>query len=362
MSALRTIDVELQLQRSGFSLDVKMQLPNSGISVLFGASGSGKTTVLRCVAGLEPEATGLVRVGEQVWLSSQTRQRLPAHQRSLGYVFQEASLFEHLNVRQNIAFGLRRTPRFQAQSLIDNAAELLGIAHLLDRSVQGLSGGERQRISIARALATQPQILLLDEPMAALDQARKQDLFPWLEKLRDELHIPMLYVTHSVDELTRLGNHLVVLDQGRVKASGPVAETFATLDSTAVQGEDFSTLIHGVIAERDSTWHLLRVEFDGGELWVRDDGAQTGSRIRLRVMARDVSIATRVPEYTSIQNHLKAVICAALPDAHPSQMLVKMQIGETVIVARITQRSWHTLGLAVGQTVWTQVKSVAVVS
>lgn len=356
------IEVRVRLARNDFTLDVDLSLPGRGITVLFGPSGSGKTTVLRCIAGLEPQAQGRVRVGDQVWQSSATGYNKPTHERTLGYVFQEASLFEHLNVRDNIAFGLRRTRVPNSAQVIAESAELLGITHLLDRTIQGLSGGERQRVSIARALATQPRILLLDEPMAALDQARKQDVFPWLEKLRDQLHIPMVYVTHSVDELARLGNQLVVLEQGQVKACGPVSETFSALDSPSAHGHEFSTLISGTVAERDSTWHLLRITFAGGELWTRDDGAQLGSPIRLRVQARDVSIATQMPAHSSIQNNLKAVIHEAICDAHPSQMLVRMAVDQTFIVARITQRAWHALGLQTGQTVWLQVKSVAVVS
>jgi molybdate transport system ATP-binding protein len=361
MSASQHIDIQLQLKRPDFALDVAMQLPARGISVLYGASGSGKTTVLRCVAGLERAATGLVQVGETVWQSSHIGFALPTHQRPLGYVFQEASLFEHLNVRGNVMFGLRRARGLQGAAHLDAALELLGITHLLDRAVQSLSGGERQRVAIARALATQPKLLLLDEPLSALDAARKQEVLPWLERLRDELHIPMLYVTHSVDELTRLGDHVVVMEQGRVKASGPVAHTLSALNVQGADSQELGVLLEARVAERDAQWHLLRVDFAGGHLWVRDDGTPLNARVRLRVLAKDVSIATQAPEHTSIQNHWPAVITEVVADVHPSQLLVSMRLGEGHMVARITQRAWHTLGLQVGQSVWAQAKSVAVV-
>ena len=365
MSQDRAIDIRLQLERGAFSLDVAMCLPERGISVLFGASGSGKTTVLRCLAGLEPLVRGRIVIGDQVWLSSDTHERWPAHQRPLGYVFQEASLFEHLNVRQNIEFGFRRVAHLGAHSnarrILDDSIELLGIAHLLSRSIEGLSGGERQRVAIARALATEPKLLLLDEPMAALDQHRKREVFPWLERLRDELHIPMVYVTHSIDELTRLGDHLVVMERGRVMASGQVSETLALIDPTSIETQDVGVLIDGQVESIEPEWHLAQVRFSGGHLWVRDDGAPVGAQVRLRVLARDVSLTTEEPHHTSIQNHFQVAIEEAAKDSHPSQLLVRLRVGAVYLSARITQRAWSQLGLRVGLDVWAQVKSVAVV-
>ncbi|MFM2239025.1 MAG: hypothetical protein RJA69_399 [Pseudomonadota bacterium] len=363
------LDIQLQLAREAFSLDVSLQLPAQGITVLFGASGSGKTSLLRSVAGLEPQARGSVCVAQEVWQSDDAGIHLPTHRRALGYVFQEASLFKHLDVRRNLMFGLQRSAAPHEQRVLTDAIELLGIAHLLHRSVGELSGGERQRVAIARALATRPRLLLLDEPLAALDPARKQEVMPWLERLRDELQLPMLYVTHSVEEMTRLGDHLVVLEQGRVKRSGPLADTLSSMDTPWVEPQEQGVLLDGRLVERDQTWHLARVEFNGGELWIRDSGATVGSQVRLRVLARDVSLTTQEPAHTSIQNHFEACIEADQPDAHPSQRLVRLRTKgrvmnpETgsVVLARITQRAWSQLGLARGQSVWVQVKSVALV-
>ena len=366
--------VRLSLARADFDLNVDLTLPARGITVLYGPSGSGKTSVLRCVAGLErarsatgqgQETPARVVVGGEVWQDEARGVFLPTHRRPLGYVFQEASLFEHLDVRGNLQYGLKRSWRgallAQGRRALDEAVALLGIEHLLTRRVQQLSGGERQRVAIARALATGPRLLLLDEPLAALDAARRQDILPWLERLRDELRLPMLYVTHSADELARLAQHLVVLERGQVRAAGPVAQVLAALDSPLVVGEDAGALLQGTVLERDATWHLARVGFAGGELSVRDEGLPVGREVRLRVLARDVSLALAEPRQTSIQNLLPAVVDAIAPDAHASQVLVRLRCGESLLLARITRRACEALGLCPGLPVWAQVKSAALV-
>ena len=353
--------IRLNLPRAGFELAVDLELPARGITVLFGASGSGKTTVLRCVAGLERASQGLVRIGGASWQDDASGLFLPTWRRSLGYVFQEASLFEHLDVQGNLRYGLARSRSHEAAQSLDTAIGLLGIGDLLQRRPAGLSGGERQRVAIARALATRPGLLLLDEPLAALDHDRKQEILPWLERLRDELRIPMLYVTHSVDELARLADHLVVLEQGRVQAAGPVDEVLAAIDNPVLRGDDAGALLNGHVAERDAQWHLSRVAFAGGSLWLRDSGAPVGRKVRLRVLARDVSITTEEPRHTSIQNHLPCTIESMTPDAHPSQVLVRVRCGASVLIARVTKRAVEALGLQGGKPAWIQVKSVAIV-
>ena len=356
-----TLSLRLALQRPDFGLSVELELPGRGVSVLFGPSGSGKTTLLRCVAGLEPQARGLVRIGAETWQDDAAGLRLPTWRRDLGYVFQEASLFEHLDVRRNLEFGLRRSARAGGQPALAAAIELLGIGHLLQRSPAQLSGGERQRIAIARALATQPRLLLLDEPLSALDLARRREILPWLERLRDELSIPMLYVTHSADEVMRLADQLVVLEAGKVRVAGPVAEVLSAIDHPVLQGEEAGMLVQARVAERDADWHLVRAEFDGGSLWVRDNGLPLGKPLRLRVLARDVSLALYEPQHSSIQNHLRARVEAIVAGEHPSQALVRLRCGQTLLLARITQRAVHALGLVPQREVWVQVKSVAVI-
>ncbi len=358
MNAATASHVRLRVPREGFLLDVDLPLPASGITVLFGASGSGKTTVLRCVAGLERAEQSRVQIGTELWQDETQRVFVPTWRRALGYVFQEASLFEHLTVQGNLQFGLKRTSA-PAAGLVA-AIELLGIGHLLARWPAQLSGGERQRVAIARALATQPRLLLLDEPLAALDAARKQEILPWLERLRDELKMPMLYVTHSADELARLADHLVVLEQGRVKTQGPATEALASLAQPVLQGDEVGVILAGRVAEIDTPWHLCRVAFEGGSLWLRDSGLPLGQPVRLRVLARDVSLLTALPQGSSIQNHLPCTLEAMVPDRHPSQVLVRAQVGGAVVLARVTARAWSGLGLQAGAQAWLQIKSAAV--
>ena len=263
---------------------------------------------------------------------------------------------------QNLAYGLKRAGQRVTTHSLEQAVDLLGIGPLLGRSTARLSGGERQRVALARALASQPRLLLLDEPMASLDAARRQDILPWLEKMRDELHLPMLYVTHAVDEAARLGAHMLVLENGQVKTQGSVAEVFANIEQPMWVGEDMGAWLQGSVVERHADWHLCRVAFDGGQMWLRDSGVALGQMVRMRVLARDVSIATEAPLHTSIQNQLSAVIEAVAPDAHPSQVLVRLRVGPWAVLARITQKAWSDLSLHIGQAVWVQVKSVAVVA
>ncbi|HWJ05269.1 MAG TPA: molybdenum ABC transporter ATP-binding protein [Steroidobacteraceae bacterium] len=355
--------LRLALSRPDFELDVDLGLPAVGISVLFGPSGSGKTTVLRCVAGLESTVRGSVRVGNEVWLDSATGIRLPVWRRNLGYVFQEASLFEHLDVRRNVEYGLRRTTTSRdGGDALQAAIELLGIGHLMARPVAQLSGGERQRVAIVRALATRPRLLLLDEPMAGLDYARRQDIMPWLERMRDELSIPMLYVTHSVDEVARLADQVVALDAGKVSAAGPAGEVLASLEGPVVGSDDAGSLVHAQIAERDHAWHLARAEFEGGHLWVVDAGHAVGKVVRLRVLARDVSIQLHEPAGTSVQNQLPAVIESIAEGLDGAQSLVRLRCGSALLLARLTRRSVSALELTSGKAVWAQVKAVAVTS
>ena len=355
------LQIRLRLPRNGFELAADLTLPQRGISVLFGPSGSGKTSLLRCVAGLERAVQSRIVVGGDVWQDDQTGTFVPTHRRALGYVFQEASLFDHLDVLGNLHYGQRRVRSAQARATLDAAVELLGIGHLLSRRPEHLSGGERQRVAIARALATEPRVLLLDEPLAALDPARRQDVLPWLERLRDELNLPMLYVTHSVDELARLADHLVVLEQGRVRASGPAAELMSAIHPPVFDGERAAALLQGEVVERDAPWHLMRVAIPGGSLWLRDAGLPLGAKVRLRVLARDVSLTLGEPVGTSIQNHLPCVMGEVADDAHPSQCLVQLRCGPSLLLARVTRRALQQLGLQPGAAVWAQVKSVALV-
>lgn len=354
------IVAELRMAYPGFTLDVKLDLPNRGVSALFGPSGCGKTSTLRAVAGLA-RAQGSLRVGEASWQDDARGVFLPTHKRPLGYVFQEASLFEHLTVQANLAYGMKRVALAERQVSLDQAVELLGIGDLMDRKPGALSGGERQRVAMARALATSPRLLLLDEPLAALDARRKAEVLPYLERLHRELDIPVLYVSHAMDEVARLADTLVVMDKGRVIACGPIAQTLSRIDVPGALGEDPGVLIAGVMAERDMQWHLARMEFDGGSLWIRDPGLTEQQQVRVRVLARDVSLAVSQPSQSSIQNVLPCVVEAVAADRHPSQALVRVTCGDCVLLARVTARAVQQMQIAPGRKAWAQIKSVALV-
>ena len=347
-----------KLEFPGFSLAVDLNLPGRGVTALFGPSGSGKTTLLRCIAGLDRSA-GRLSVNGQIWQDE--RRFLPTHKRPLGYVFQDANLFAHLSVRHNLEYGMRRVDRRGLQATLDRAIELLGIGHLLDRKPDRLSGGERQRVAMARALAVNPRLLLMDEPLAALDLARKKEILPFLERLHEALDIPVLYVTHAPDEVMRLADHLVVMADGNAVASGPLTDILARLDLPIRLGEEAAVVLNARIAERDPQWHLARAEFPGGALWARDMGIAEGCNVRLRVLARDVSLALEEPPQSSIQNRLQGVVTALGVGEHPAVQLVRVAIGPSAVLSRLTRRSADALGLDVGKPVWVQIKSVAII-
>lgn len=342
-----------------FQLDVDLQLPGDGVTALFGHSGCGKTTLLRCIAGLQPCA-GQLSVNGDVWQDDNTS--LPVHKRPLAYVFQETSLFPHLSVTGNLNFGYRRTPAAQRQIHPQQVIDWLGLSHLLDRRPERLSGGERQRVAIARALLTSPRLLLMDEPLSALDQASKRDILPYLETLRGSLDIPIVYVSHSAAEVARLADYIVMLDQGRVVTQGGLQETLARPDQPFALEEDAAVIVPAIIRERDQQWHLCRAEFEGGHLWLRDDRhPEPGSQVRLQILARDVSIALAANHDQSTQNLLPATVMDMAAEQRPGMTTVRLQAGKTSFLSRITSRSVHQLGLCPGMEVCLQIKSVAIV-
>lgn len=358
-------EAKLSLTRSaGFSLEADIRIPGEGITVLFGPSGCGKTTVLRCVAGLE-RAKGVVRIGGELWQDDARGVFRPTYERSLGYVFQEASLFAHLNVEKNLTFGLKRTKVPDGRERLAEAVELLGIGKLLSRRVSELSGGERQRCAIARALCLRPDIVLMDEPLAALDFARKREILPWLEKLRGELRVPILYVTHSADEMARLADQLVVMQDGRVRAAGPLVEVLSNVKAPVETEHGASVVLGGVVESVSPEWRSAKIRTDG---WIFDavaSGFAEGAKMRLRVLARDVSVARMRPQDISVRNVLPAVVeeIGAPCGSEGAYAVVRLRAreGEGRILARLLRESASELGLAPGVEVWALVKATAVI-
>lgn len=356
---LDSLEVGFKLQHDGFALNVDLELPGRGVIAIFGHSGSGKTSLLRCVAGLERPQHGKLRVRGELWQDKDYF--LPTHKRPLGYVFQEASLFAHLSARENLEYAMKRSSTNNASITFDQAISLLGIDHLLERLPAKLSGGERQRVAIARALLINPRILLMDEPLASLDQERKQEILPYLEGLRTELDIPILYVSHSPDEVARLADHIVALDRGNAVASGPLGETLARLDFPIKLGEDLGVVLEARVVERDHKWTLMRVSFAGGELWLRDSGNPIGQQVRLHILARDISLALEHQEDISILNLLRGEVAEIAADAHEALALVRVKVGDADLVARVTKRSVSHLDLQTGKQIWVQIKSAALI-
>ena len=355
------IELRLALARRGFTLDVALDMPERGITAIFGPSGCGKTTVLRALAGLE-RARGRVAIGGDVWQDDAAGLFVPAHRRPLGYVIQEAALFPHLDVRRNLAYGMSRATAGLARIALDQVVTLLDIGRLMDRRTGSLSGGERQRVAIARALATSPRLLLMDEPLAALDAARKAEILPYLERLHTELALPIVYVTHAMDEVARLADHLVLLDAGRLLAAGPLTELLARTDLPIGRQDEAGVVIEARIIEHDTAYGLSRIGFDGGSLWVGETTAAKGAQVRARVLARDVSVARLAPIQTSVVNVLPVVLDSL--HVERSTALLRLAVGDTGagrtwLLARITRRSCESLALRPGDSLYAQIKGVA---
>jgi molybdate transport system ATP-binding protein len=352
------LQVELELQRKTFQLKTNLKLPSQGVTVLFGPSGSGKTSILRCVAGLE-KAIGRVVVNDDVWQDSREGRWIATCNRDLGYVFQEASLFEHMNVHANLEFGIKRVRKDGSRAALDFAIDLLGIGHLLNRTPDGLSGGERQRVAIARALATQPKLLLLDEPLASLEIVRRHEILPWLERMHQDLRIPVLYVTHSMQELTQLADYVVLLERGRVKAEGNTVDLFVSpIFATSVGGEA-GVVLEGTVQGHDQAFHLTCVALNDSALWLPHKNISAGTKVRVYIRANDVSLATQAPHASTVQNVLTGFIESIHDDVHPASCLVNVRHKEQILMARITRKAAIELQLTTGNKVWAQVKSVA---
>jgi molybdate transport system ATP-binding protein len=357
-----SIQARLRLARDDFTLDVDLQLPGRGISALFGPSGSGKTSCLRCLAGLERAASAYIEVNGEIWEDSARGHFVAPHKRPVGYVFQEASLFPHLSVRGNLAFGWRRVAARERKISQDQACQLLGINHLLERKPATLSGGEAQRVGIARALLSSPRLLLMDEPLAALDSARKREILPYLERLHDELDIPLVYVSHAQDEVARLADHLVLLEQGKALASGPIGQTLSRLDLPLAQGEDAGVVLEGLVVGHDPHYGLFDLRLPGGDgpqLRIAHPGLQVGRTLRLKVQARDVSLALDADSASSILNRLPVYVRECRAADNPAHLLVNLDAGDNALLARITRYSADQLALRPGQRLWAQIKSVA---
>jgi molybdate transport system ATP-binding protein len=356
-----SLEVDIRHRRGDFALEAAFAVDEPGVTALFGPSGAGKTTLVHAVAGLLRPDAGRIRVDGETVVDTAARRFVPARARAIGYVFQDGRLFPHLTVRDNLLFGARRARRRPARIDFDAVVALLALGPLLQRRPNGLSGGERQRVALGRALLARPRLLLLDEPLSALDAELKDEILPFLAAVRDEARIPMVYVSHALDEVTRLADTLVLVERGGVRAAGPLADMLARLDLVAATGEgDAGAVVETVVAAHDDGDALSELAFAGGRLVVPRITAPIGAAVRVRIRARDVAVATGEVGATSVNNLLAARVDGVRPrDA--SHVDLRLDVGGTAIVARITRRSLARLGLGEGDAVTALVKSAAVV-
>lgn len=354
------IHVDFNIRHGGFALRVNLDLPGRGVTALFGPSGTGKTSLLRAIAGLDRHHGACLRINGDVWQDDEKGVFLPVHRRALGYVFQEASLLPHLTVKRNLEFGWKRTEPANRKVDMAPTFALLGIEHLLERYPANLSGGERQRVAIARALLASPAILLMDEPLASLDAARKQEVLPYLERIHDELAIPVIYVSHAADEVARLADHVVLLDAGKVVASGPIAEITSRLDLPTVLEEDAGVVLTGVVESYDALYQLAQLRIGDNLVHVAHRELPAGAHLRLRILARDVSLGLAPHQDSSVLNQLSARVVAEAPAKMAAHVIVRLDAGGMPLLARITRQSRDRLQIEPGRQVWAQFKAAAV--
>jgi molybdate transport system ATP-binding protein len=356
-----TIGACFRGQLGAFALEAEFETPAQGFTALFGPSGCGKTTVLRCVAGLTRLTNGYFALRDEIWQDA--RQFRPPHTRAVGFVFQEPSLFAHMSVRQNLLYGFRRAAaQGRAQIQYDDVVSLLGLAKLLERSPQQLSGGERQRVAVGRALLSQPKLLLMDEPLAALDRLAKDEILPYFEKLHASLAVPVLYVSHDLSEVERLADHIVLMERGRVVAAGPLRDLQCDPGSPLAHQPDAAVSLEATIEAHDVAYGLTQLALNGGSLLVPEVDDPVGKVKRIRVRASDVSLAREMPSGSSIINSLPARVLASATSAR-GQIIVLVGLGSDGtgdrLLSRVTLKSWDRLAIGPGSPVQAQIKGVA---
>lgn len=341
-----------------FQLDIDTCLPTDGVNVIMGRSGSGKSTFLRCLAGLD-RPTGYISVNDLVWQDNGTF--VPAHKRPIGFVFQDSYLLPHLSVLGNLKYAMKRcSPSEREKISLDHALSVLGIEELLERRPSELSGGEKQRVAIARALMVQPRILLMDEPLSSLDVQKKNEIIPYLSSLRAEFNLPIIYVTHSMTEVVKLADYVLMLDEGKIAGTGSVTEVFSNLDFTSYLGDQSGVVIKAKVSETHPDWGLAAINYQGEKLWVQGKHLKPNDDIRLRILAKDISITLSHSDDSSILNIIPANVEEIVESFNDSTTLLRLKVGSEYFVSFITRRSLNKLGLTSGMKVWAQIKSVAI--
>ncbi len=358
---MNPIQANFSVTFSSFQLKVHTTFPGKGITAVFGPSGCGKTTLLRCLAGLERSPTGSMTLGEEVWQDEARKLFVPLSRRPIGYVFQEPRLFPHLTIRSNLLYGWKRTPKNERKIHLDQVVQTLDLEPLLSRYPGRLSGGEQQRVAIGRALLTSPRLLLMDEPLSSLDIHRKREVFPLIRRLNTEFHIPIIYVTHALQEVMQLAHTLLLLKDGSVVGNGPLEEVFAQLNLRQIIPENqLGSIIDTQVTTHDSQYGLTTLQFSGGTLSVPHQEGEIGTSMRVQILAKDVSIVSSLPDFqSSVLNILEATVVEIGPidSLHPF-VDIKLDVG-VPLLATITRKSLAILNLHPGQRVHAQIKTVA---
>ncbi len=360
MMSSNTLDVDVHRRLGRLTLEARFTCEAAGITAIFGRSGAGKTSLVNMLAGLLKPERGRISLAGETLFDSAAQVDVPIEQRRLGYVFQEGRLFPHLSVHRNLTYGLKRVPRPERRIELDEVVALLDIEPLLERRPNALSGGEKQRVALGRALLANPKLLLMDEPLAALDQPRKDEILPFIEQLRDETALPIVYVSHSMQEIVRLADTLVLMSEGRVEAVGSVEELTSRLDLRPLTGRyEAGAVLTTKVAGQDTAFGLTELRFAGGRLRVPHLQLPLGASLRVRIRARDVSIALEKPKNTSVLNMIECSIKAISEERSP-QVDLQLDAAGAAIWARITARSCQALGLRPGLKVFALVKSIAI--
>ena len=353
------LKVKVAKQRDAFTLDAEFEAPTPGVVALFGKSGCGKTTTINIMSGLLDADAAHVELDDHVLADTASGVFTPPEQRRIGYVFQDDRLFPHMSVMRNLQYGLKRTRAPKQTIGFDQIVMLLGLENLLRRQPYQLSGGERQRVSLGRALLSQPALLLLDEPLAALDAARREEVLPYLERLRDNLSIPMVYVSHQFDEVLQLATHVVLMDAGHVVAQGPLSEVSLVPQLRAIVGADsVGAVVDGAVTSVDASCGMAEINVGSGSLNVAVTTVRVGDRVRVQLLARDIILATEEPRGLSVRNQLRGVITSVADDEEDAR-LVTVDIGGTTVLSRVTRSAVEALGLRKGMGVWVLVKAVS---
>jgi|TARA_R110002072_G_scaffold36053_36_gene106259 molybdate transport system ATP-binding protein len=353
-------EVSVEKRLGAFQLSISTQIAAHGLTAIFGRSGCGKTTLINTIAGLIAPDSGRIQIGDRLLFDSQQQINLKPEERRLGYVFQESRLFPHLSVQENLLYGYRRAKRQDRKIALGDIVDLLGVKALLARRPDRLSGGEKQRVALGRALLSNPAALLMDEPLAALDLPRKEEVLPFIEKLRDHFGLPILYVSHSMEEIMRLADSMLLISEGKLVAQGTVEELTSRLDLRPLTGRyEAGSVISARVEAQDPDYGMTALSFSGGRLMVPRLDLPLGTGLRLRIRAKDVSLALSAPQDTSIQNILKGVIIERGEESG-AQVDILLAVGDTTLWSRVTKRSLAELGLERGSEVFALVKAAAI--